>query len=181
MAPKARIAGRAVPFAWMVSSRLHSCAEYLLMFESTLATTHDADLILKLYQLRQEATIRQARTWICAEFFPESAGQVLAILSASTSENNAWFRQVTSYWDMAAAFVLHGALNAELFLDCNNEPFFLYAKFEPFLADIRKKRPGFFTKLGKIIEEYPEARARVDQMAKAVAERRAAALAAGRG
>lgn len=151
------------------------------MFESTLATTHDADLILKLYQLRQEATMRQARTWLVSHFFPESASEVLAILSAGASEHNAWFRQVTSYWDMASAFVLHGALNAELFLDCNNEPFFLYAKFEPFLADIRKKRPGFFTKLGKIIEEYPEARARVDQMAKTMPEKRAAAIAARQG
>jgi hypothetical protein len=148
------------------------------MFESTLATTHDADLILKLYQLRQEATMRQARTWIVSHFFPASSDEVLAILSASTSEHNAWFRQVTSYWDMASAFVLHGALNAELFLDCNNEPFFLYAKFEPFLADIRRKRPGFFTKLGKIIEEYPEARARVDQMAKTIPEKKAAAMVA---
>jgi hypothetical protein len=151
------------------------------MFESTLATTHDADLILKLYELRQDATMRQARTWICAEFFPKSADEILAILSASTSEHNAWFRQVISYWDMASAFVLHGALNAELFLDCNNEPFFLYAKFEPFLADIRRKRPDSFTKLGKIVEEYPEARARVDQMAKSIPERKAAAMAAQQG
>lgn len=145
------------------------------MFESTLATTHDADLILNLYQIRQEATLRQARAWLAGEFFPESADEVLAILNAGGSEHNAWFRQVTSYWDMAAAFVLHGALNAELFLDCNNEPFFLYAKFEPFLPEIRRQRPGFFAKVGKIVEEYPEARARVDRMAKSIVERKAAA------
>jgi hypothetical protein len=148
------------------------------MFESTLATTQDADLILKLYQLRTEATMRRARAWAVCEFFPDTAEQVLAIHSALTSQEGAWLRQVSSYWDMAAAFVLHGALNAELFLDCNSEPFFLYAKFQSLLPAIRRNYPGFFAKVGRIVEEYPEARAKVDQLAPGLATGKAAAQAA---
>jgi hypothetical protein len=145
------------------------------MFESTLATTQDADLILKLYQLRTEATMRQARAWAVSEFFPDTAEQVLAVYADIGSEKWGWLRQVSTYWDMAASFVLHGALNAELFLDCNSEPFFLYAKFQPLLAEIRKTSPRFLAKVEQIVQEYPEARARVDELAEGMPARKAAA------
>jgi hypothetical protein len=148
------------------------------MFESTLATTQDADLVLKLYQLRTETVMRQARSWALGEFFPETADEVLGVLAAVGSQEFAWLRQVTTYWEMAAAFVLHGALNADLFLDCNTEPFFLYAKFQPLLPDIRKKNPNFLVKLEQVVEQYPQAQAQVDQMTRVMPERRAAALAA---
>jgi hypothetical protein len=150
------------------------------MFESTLATTDDAGLILKLYELRTEATMRQARSWMAGEFFPETAEEFFAIPNASGTQENAWFRQVLSYWEMAAAFVLHGALNAELFVDCNTEPFFLYAKFLPLLPEIRKRMPGFLSKLGQVVEQSPTARAKVEQASRNVASRRAA-IAAARG
>ena len=148
------------------------------MFESTLATTQDADLILKLYELRTEPIMRQARNWAVCEFFPDTAEQVLALHAAIASQESAWLRQVCSYWDMAAAFVLHGALNAELFLDCNSEPFFLYAKFQALLPEIRKKSPQFFVKVGQIVAEYPAAQARVEQLVSVMPARKAAAQAA---
>jgi hypothetical protein len=148
------------------------------MFESTLATTHDADLILKMYQLRTEAVMRQAREWAIAEFFPDTAEEVSGVLAAMGSQEWNWLRQVSSYWEMAAAFVLHGALNAELFLDCNNEPFFLFAKFQPLLPEIRRKNPNFLVKIEQLVEHYPEAQARVEQMTQLMPARRAAALAA---
>jgi hypothetical protein len=150
------------------------------MFESTLATTQDADLILKLYEIRTEAVMRQARKWVVGEFFPDTAEKVLAVQANSGSQEAAWLLQVCSYWDMAAAFVLHGALNAELFLDCNPEPFYLYAKFQDLLPGIRKSTPNFFLKVERIIEEYPEARAKVDQSARGMAAKRAAAAEAAR-
>jgi hypothetical protein len=148
------------------------------MFESTLATTHDADLILKLYELRTETTMRQARSWVTGEFFPETAAEVLGVLASVGSQEFSWLRQVTSYWEMAAAFVLHGALNAELFLDCNNEPFFLYAKFLPLLTEIRQKSPHFFAKVGQLVGQYAEAQARVEQMTMVMPGHREAAKAA---
>ncbi|HEX3471627.1 MAG TPA: hypothetical protein VHT28_10620 [Silvibacterium sp.] len=144
------------------------------MFESTLATTDDAGLILKLYELRTEATMRQARAWMTGQFFPQTAEEFFAVSSASATQENAWYRQVSSYWEMAAAFVLHGALNADLFVDCNAEPFFLYAKFLPLLPEIRKKMPGFLSKLGQVVEQSPTAQARVAQMTKNLAAMQAA-------
>jgi hypothetical protein len=79
---------------------------------------------------------------------------------------------------MAAAFVLHGALNADLFVDCNNEPFFLYAKFQPLLPEIRKGMPGFLLKTEQVVEQSPAAQAKVEQSKKNLAARQAAAMAA---
>lgn len=142
--------------------------------ESTLATSHDAELILKLYDMRREAVMRKARHWMTSEFFPESAEEALAPFQAWGTEQNAWFRQVISYWEMAAAFVLHGALNGDLFLDCNNEPFFLYAKFQPFLAQIRTTYPTFLMQIEQVVQQYPAARQRVEIMAQRIVARRAA-------
>lgn len=147
------------------------------MFESTLATTADAGLILKLYELRTEATMREARAWMADRFFPQTAEEFFSVTNARGTKENAWFRQVTSYWEMAAAFVLHGALNADLFIDCNSEPFFLYAKFLPILPEIRQKMPGFMYKVGQVVEQSLTAKAKMEQMAKRVAVLRAAVTA----
>jgi hypothetical protein len=61
------------------------------MFESTLATTDDASLILKLYELRTEAIMRRARAWMTGEFFPQTPGEFFAIVNAKGSQENAWY------------------------------------------------------------------------------------------
>ena len=98
-----------------------------------MATPHDADLILKLYELRTEATMRAARSFV-ATFNPANIDELLTLQRDSSSQNNAYWRQATSYWDMAAAFVNRGALDAELFADCCGEALFYYAKFSPLHA-----------------------------------------------
>ena len=141
--------------------------------ESTLATAHDAELVLKLYDLRREETMRKARHWITVEFNPQTFEEFEIPVKDWGSEHNRWFRQVTSYWEMAIAFVLHGALNADLFLDCNGEPLLIYAKFRPFLAEIRKINPNFLMHTERLIERYPAARERVELMASRIEARRA--------
>ena len=143
--------------------------------ESTLATSHDAELILRLYDLRREAVMRKARHWIAVDFNPQTIDEMCAPLFAWGTEQNEWFRQVTSYWEMAAAFVLHGALNGDLFLDCNGEPFHLYAKFRPFLAEMRQQYPKFLMQIEQVIEQYPAAQQRVEFITRALEQRRAAA------
>lgn len=144
--------------------------------EPTLATVEDAELILKLYDLRREETMRQARHWITAEFQPQSFEEFVAPIRAWGTEQNAWFRQVTSYWEMAAAFVLHGSLNGDLFLDCNGEPLFIYAKFQPFLTEMRKQNPNFLMRIERLLERYPAARERVEQITRTLEARRAEAM-----
>jgi len=63
------------------------------------ATAHDAQLILKLYELRREAEMRKARHWFTAEFWPETADDFLKVANAFPSQENSWLRQVSSYWD----------------------------------------------------------------------------------
>ena len=114
--------------------------------ERMLATPADAEIILRLYELRTEAEMRKARAWMTGEFWPKTAEELLAVSGNPADPHADWFRQVITYWEMAAAMVLHGAVSAELFVDCNAEGFFLLAKFAPILDAIREKNPGFLTK-----------------------------------
>ncbi|ABF42340.1 hypothetical protein Acid345_3339 [Candidatus Koribacter versatilis Ellin345] len=101
------------------------------------ATHADAELVLKLYDLRREPVMRDARKFF-GGFNPQSADEIIALIQAQTPEN-AYFRQVTSFWEMAATLVHHGALNEGLFLDTQGELFFVYAKIAPYLAEVREK------------------------------------------
>src|SRR5437764_9005738 len=101
----------------------------------------DAELILKLYELRREAELRKARNWWLVTFWPESADDVMKLAADLGSQENNWLRQVTGYWELAASFVVRGVLNQDLFLEgsCSGEMFFLFAKVSPFLKELREK------------------------------------------
>ncbi len=145
--------------------------------ERMLATPADADIILKLYELRREPVMRQARAWIVGEFWPKTAEEFFAVADNWQDPHNAWFRQVTTYWEMAAAMVLHGAVSAELFVDCNGEGFYLLAKFAPLLEAIRERIPAFMTKTGELINRFSAAAQRYEAIQKRVEARRGAPLA----
>jgi hypothetical protein len=115
--------------------------------ERMLATPADAEIILRLYELRTEAVMRQARAWVGGEFWPQTADEFYAVYENPRDPHNPWLRQVLTYWEMAAAMVLHGAVSAELFVDCNGEGFFLMAKFSHILEAIREKNPNKTTEL----------------------------------
>ncbi len=100
-----------------------------------MSKAESADLILKLYELRRDPTMREARSWIIG-FFPESAAEIMqAMINAETS---AYYRMVVTYWDMAASMVNHGAIDEELFDDTNREHFVIFSKIEPFLPELRE-------------------------------------------
>jgi hypothetical protein len=140
------------------------------------ATAHDAQLILKLYDLRREAEMRKARNWFTVEFWPQSADDFVKIANAFPSQENAWMRQVAGYWDMAASLVLHGALNEELFVHpgISGEMFFIFAKIHPFLKEIREKmnNPDMFSTIERIATGSKTARKRLERVAKNVENRR---------
>lgn len=143
------------------------------------ATHADAELVLKLYDLRRESVMREARNFI-AGFNPQSADEVIALINGLGTQENAYFRQVTTFWEMAAALVLNGALHEGIFLDTAGEMFFIFAKFHPFLAEIRERleMPGFLANAEKIIMHTDIAQARLRATAarqKKMAERRAQA------
>ena len=139
------------------------------------ATTADAELILHLYELRTEECMRKARKYIAFEFSPRNVDDVIKIQSSYGTDENAYYRQVLSYWEMAASFVTRGALNVELFSDSAGELFFLYAKFRPFIAQIRENNPLYMVNMEKVVNLSKENQDRVERMAVNIANARAAA------
>ena len=100
----------------------------------TSSPYESATLLIRLYELRRETTMREARNWYVRSFHPATAEEVLQTLSGP---NSAHFRMVTSYWDMACSFVLNGAIDEKMFLDVNGEQNVVYAKIEPFIDGYR--------------------------------------------
>ena len=129
--------------------------------------------ILRLYELRSETTMRKARDWFTTGFYPESTQDILAVL---TSEHSADFRMVTSYWDMATAFVVFGAIDGEMFNAINTEHVAVYAKLQPFLAELRAV-PGippylYLKHLEPVVQLLPDAEERVAVMRRYMKSRR---------
>ena len=141
-------------------------------------TVADAELILKLYDLRREAEIRKARNWWLG-FWPESFDDIMKVATALGSQENAWLRQVGGYWEMAASFVLRGVLNREMFLEgsFSGEMFLIFAKIQPFLKDLREKmqNPNIFGNVEKVIMTSKEGPERLKQTQERLAMLRKAA------
>ena len=121
-----------------------------------------ADLLLKLYDLRREPTMRQARQWF-ATFHPESADDIAAALRG---EHSGYFRMVTSFWDMAASLVNNGAIDEKMFNDANGEEIFVYARLDPFMAEYRAKTGNaqYLGQLEQLILRSPNAQERLAGM-----------------
>ena len=142
----------------------------------------DADLILKLYDLRREKTMRDARNWFFS-FNPKGKEDFIDVL---TSDKSGLYRMVISYWDMACSLVNNGAIDADMFNDANGEHIFVYAKLEPFLPALREEmgNPNFLAHLEKTVKACPDYEAKLatirDRMQKLIAlyQQRAAAQAA---
>jgi hypothetical protein len=143
--------------------------------EYTKATPTDADLVMRLYEMRREPVMRQARNWFM-QFNPKNAGDVLAVASAFGNQENAYFRQVVSYWEMAVTLALRGAISQDIFVDWNGEFIFMYSKFHPFLAEVREKlgNPGFLQHCEHLIERIPGGKDRVEATIARIAKMSAA-------
>ena len=123
---------------------------------------NEADLILKLYELRREPTMRAARDWFFQSFNPASVADVNA---AMFSEHSGHIRMVISYWEMAAAMVANGAISVEFFNDTNGEHIGVFSKLEPLLGELRAAYdPRFCVSLEKLIDSTPGGRERVATM-----------------
>lgn len=139
-------------------------------------TTADAELILKLYDLRREPEMRKARAWWANEFFPESADDFVKIARAFGTQENAWLRQVAGYWDIVASFAVNGVLNEDLFLQpgFSGELFLIYSKVHPFIKELREQLgdPQVFFAVEKAVTRTKWGKNRLQFMIKRVAARR---------
>ena len=140
--------------------------------QRSVPTYEDAQLIMKLYELRREEKMRAARDWFAQKFFPTSIDDVKAVQS-STGNENAYYRMVTTYWEMAASFVARGVLNVDLFLDSGGEMLFVWAKIEPLVPQIRQVlgSENFLVSVEKVVRSSPRAQERVQKSRERIAAR----------
>lgn len=130
----------------------------------------DVMAILKLYELRRDEEMRQARRWYFTEFTPTSACDI-AKLVISGERESAYYRTVTSYWDMACSFVNNGGLDEKLFLDANSEHIFVFAKLQPFLPELRRlfSDPNYNAHLEQLVMRSANAEEKLESRRKLMA------------
>ena len=123
----------------------------------------DVMAILKLYELRRDEKMRQARAWYFTDFAPRTAMDIIK-LYRDGEPASAYFRTVTSYWDMASSLVLNGAIDEKIFLDANTEHIFIYAKVAPFLAEIRQifAEPEYLIHLETLVMKIPNIETKIE-------------------
>ncbi|MEK6410730.1 MAG: hypothetical protein AABN34_27715 [Acidobacteriota bacterium] len=126
---------------------------------------HDVALILKLYELRREEGIRRARKWYFTEFNPQSAEDIVKIFG-SGHDGSAYYRMITSYWEMASSFVNNGGIDEKMFLDANGEHVGVFSKLEPFITEVREAigLPDYLRQLETLVGKTPNAKERLDRL-----------------
>ena len=122
----------------------------------------DADLILKLYDLRREPVMREARNWMFT-FNPTSVQDVMETM---VGEHSGHFRMVISSWDMACAMVTNGAIDEELFNQTNGEHIFVYMKIQPVIEDLRAMfdNQEFLKNLETVVKRIPDIETKLPAM-----------------
>lgn len=130
----------------------------------------DVTAILKLYELRRDEKMRAARAWYFSDFAPQTAMDIIK-LYRDGERASANFRMVTSYWDMASSFVLNGAIDQKTFLDANTEHIFVYAKIQPFLAEIRQifGESDYLINLEQLVLKIPNIEAKLENRNRLIA------------
>ncbi|MDA1185470.1 MAG: hypothetical protein O2930_12605 [Acidobacteria bacterium] len=129
-----------------------------------MATAADAEIVMRLYDLRREESLRKARHFMVFGFSPKTLDELRAVSRDMTGAHNALWRQTLSFWEMAASLVLRGAVDPDLFLDSNGEGILIYAKFHHFHADTEKESGNIFMKnTAELIRKYPAAKALYDR------------------
>jgi hypothetical protein len=122
---------------------------------ATNPTHEQADLQLKIFELRREARLRQARDWFNQNFFPNSLDEAMRIAPMGTEEGT-FFMMVVSYWDRASAYLNHGLLHEDLFFETDGEFFYVWERVKPTIEEGRKRwaNPLFLANLEKAANRY---------------------------
>lgn len=97
---------------------------------------HDAELVLRLYELRREPVMRASRDALISRFLPRSFDDLRQVLQREHPLNAPW-RQVTTYWEMVYGMARHGVIHADFLLESSGEGLVLFARVEPFLETLR--------------------------------------------
>jgi hypothetical protein len=118
---------------------------------------NDADLVLKVYDMRRETMMREARNSMIQKFWPKSYEDFIVVTKSDNSLNAA-FRQVGTYWEMVYGMVKHGIVHPGYFLESNGEGLFLFAKVESYVERYRQEAasPRAFRNAQWVATECPE-------------------------
>ncbi len=116
----------------------------------------DALVIIKLYEIRSEALMREARRWFFSEFAPKSGKEIVGLL-LSGEKQSAFYRMVASHWEVAASLVNNGGIDEKLFLEANSEHVVVFAKLQPFIAEMREimGEPDYLAHLEQLAMRVP--------------------------
>jgi hypothetical protein len=119
-------------------------------------TYDDANLILRLYEMRREARMRQARAWFSANCKGVQTFEDLLKLAPAGSDENAFYRQVVTYWDLVASFVANGILHRELFFQSGRELLVVWERVRDLVPSMREayKDPTYLKNLETVGNEF---------------------------
>lgn len=125
----------------------------------------DVNIILKLYEMRREAVMRQARDYVNFEWFPSNYDEFAKLMDINNPKN-AWYRQVATFWEMAATFVNMGALHEELFWNTSGESIFFFGKIQPYLERVRAEMmgPQYLVQLETLIKRRSDGEQRIQMV-----------------
>lgn len=142
------------------------------MAKGRKASAADAEICMKLYELRREEEMRKARDFVNFHFQPQSVDDILKTMEAMGTKENAWTRQVFSFWESASSLVVNDVVHPGLFFAWNGEMVFVYAKFKPFLKELRQRmeNPDLLAGVEKVVSGSPEARKRMGMIQKRLAK-----------
>jgi hypothetical protein len=121
----------------------------------TQATYEDANLILRLYELRREETMREARQWFAANYHAGTMEEANR-LTPPGSKENAYARMVGSYWEMVASFITSGVLNQDLFFQSGGELVYVWERIRKLVPAMREasKNPAAYRSLEIVGNAY---------------------------
>jgi hypothetical protein len=127
----------------------------------------DGWMALKLYELRRDDELRAARDLVGSHLFTKTWDEIEPLLDYDHPQN-AHLRQVIGYWELAASLVLRGIFHPEVYLDTCDEGLFTYATLEEHLPKIRERRPNFFLKTDRLLQEEPQVKGRLMEIRKRI-------------
>jgi len=119
-------------------------------------TYDDANLILRLYEMRREDRMRQARAWFTAKCKGLQTYDDLLKLAPAGSDENASYRMVVTYWDMVSSFIVTGILHKELFFQSGRELLLVWERVRDLLPSLREayKDPNYLKNLETVGTEF---------------------------
>jgi hypothetical protein len=133
-----------------------------MQLQKDMPDHHDAELIIKLYDLRREASLREARSALNSRYWPGSADEAIEVTRHDHPLYTA-FRQVAGYWEMVFGMAHHGIVHPDYLVENSGEGLLLFTRIEPYLDAIRAAtNPRYFV--------HAEWAARFTEMGRAIAE-----------